>query len=345
MRPRVDEHVTSVILAEAEAVAEEVLAGTPSLRARSPGQQHACLAEFAGHARALAVAVDLRCPEVFRAHARWAAKLNDAAGLPHESVGACLRALAGRVESMDLPDASRRWMAASLAVGVEAAAERADDEPIALGDATIAALRGNRAAYLAAVEGWRDGRGARVAVLGIAEVQRQVGEAWMRHQATVVEEHRATALASLGLALLAPGIWGAPGPRRRGHAVLAAAPGEYHTLGLDLAANLLELEGYAVEVLGADTPGVQLAVACVERKPTLVGIAVASIEHLPAARQAIEMVRHAAPRSCIAAGGFAARAAGAPALGADVLVPEQFDGRLPTHRAERDAGDPDDAVR
>ena len=210
---------------------------------------------------------------------------------------------------------------------------------------TTAALRGNRTAYLAAVESWREARGARVALLGIAEVQRQVGEAWMRHQATVVEEHRATALAALGLALLAPETWGAPGARHRGQAVLAAPPGEYHTTGLVLAANLLELEGYDVEVLGADTPAVQLAVACVERKPALVGIAISAIHHLSAAREAIEMVRHAAPHSCIAAGGFAARAAGAPALGADVLVPEQFDGRLPRHGAEEPAGDLADAVR
>jgi hypothetical protein len=100
-----------------------------------------------------------------------------------------------------------------------------------------------------------------------------------------------------------------------------------------------------VEVLGADTPAVQLAVACVERKPALVGIAISTIDHLPPAREAIEMVRHAAPHSCIAAGGFAARAAGAPALGADVLVPEQFDGRLPTHGDQADAGELADAVR
>ena len=248
--------------------------------------------------------MDLRCPAVFQAHARWAARLHDASGLPHESVGACFRALARRVESLALPEDAKRWMAASLAAGVAAAGERVDDEPVDLWDATTAALRGNRPAYVAAVEAWRDGRGAREALLGIAEVQRQVGEAWMRHQATVVEEHRATGLASLGLALLAPDTWGAPGARRRGQAVLASAPGEYHTVGLLLAANLLELEGYAVEVLGADTPAVQLAVACVERKPALVGIAVSTIDHLPAAREAIEMVRHAAPRSCIAAGGI-----------------------------------------
>ena len=345
MRPRVDAHVAEAILAQADAVAEEVLAGTPSLRARKVGERHACEAEFAAHARALAAAVDLRCPAVFRAHARWAARLHDAAGLPHESVCASLRALASRMDLVELPAEAKKWMAKSLAAGLAAAEEPLDDRPIDLWDATTAALRGNRVAYLAAVEAWRAGRGIRVALLGIAEVQRQVGEAWMRHQATVLEEHRATGLAALGLALLAPETWGAPGPRRHGQAVLAAAPGDYHSIGLLLAANLLELEGYAVEVLGADTPAVQLAVACVERKPALVGIAISAIEHLPAAREAIEMVRHAAPHSCIAAGGFAARAAGAPALGADVLVPEQFDGRLPAHGAGEPAGDLADALR
>jgi methanogenic corrinoid protein MtbC1 len=344
MRPRVDAHVASVVMAQANAVAEAVLAGTPSLRARKEGQRHACEAEYAGHARALAAAVDLHCPAVFRAHARLAARLHDAAGLPHESVGACFRVLLDQAGDLELPAESRRWMIASLEAGVAASGEPVDVEPIELWDATTAALRGNRAAYLAAVEAWREGRGSRVALLGIAEVQRQVGEAWVRHQATVLEEHRASALAAIGLALLAPETWGAPGARRRGQAVLAAAPGEYHTIGLLIAANLLELEGYAVEVLGGDTPGVQLAVACVERKPALVGIAVSTIDHLPAAREAIEMVRHAAPHSCIVAGGAAARTAGAPALGADVLIPEHFDGRLPMH-AEDSSEEEADAVR
>ncbi len=345
MRPRVDAQVAAAILAQADAVAEEVLAGTPSLRQRKPGERRACDAEFASHARALAAAVDLRCPAVFQAHSRWVATLHDAAGLPHESVGACLRALAGRVELMELPAEARKWMAAAIAGGIAAEEEPVHGGRIDLWDATTAAIRGNRADYLAAVEAWREERGVRVALLGIAEVQRQVGEAWMRHQVTVLEEHRATAMASLGLALLAPDTWGAPGPRGHGQAVLAGAPGEFHTVGLLLAANLLELEGYAVEVLGASTPAVQLAVACVERKPSLVGIAISTIDQLPAAREAIEMVRHAAPHSCIAAGGFAARAAGAPALGADVLVPERFDGRLPAHGTGADDGDQADALR
>jgi methanogenic corrinoid protein MtbC1 len=340
MRPRVDAHVVSAVTAEVPSICEEVLAGHPCLLAWEEWQLRACESELPGHARALAAAVDLRCPPVFREHARMSLRLHDAAGLPHEAAAAYLCALGERVAHMALPSDVKTWLGRAIDAGLSVEVDPGEMEPIDLWDAATAAMRGNRTAYLAAVEAWRAGRGSRVALLGIAEVQRQVGEAWIRHQATVLEEHRASALAQLGLSLLAPDTWGDGGPRRHGQAVLAASPGDFHSIGLQVAAGLLELEGYAVEVLGADTPAIQLAVACVERKPSLVGISVAAIDHLPAAREAVEMVRHAAPHSCIAVGGFAARAAGAPALGADVLVPEQFDGRLPTHPSEA-AGDAD----
>jgi len=345
MRPRVDARVVSVLLAEAQAVIEEVLAASASLRARRDQGRHACESEFGSHARALAAAVDLRAPPVIRAHALWAEQLHESSGLPRGSVADCLRALARRVRGLALPPEERTQLSLALDVGIEAAMEDHPDFQLELDDAVYAALRGDREKFLAEVASWREECGPRGAILGIARVQRLAGEAWMRHQATVVEEHRATELAGLAMATLAPYTWGAPGERHRGAAILASAPGEFHATGIRLAAHLLELEGFSVEVLGADTPAVQLAVAAVERKPALVGIGVAAIDHLPAAREAVAMVRHAAPQACIAVGGFAARAAGAPALGADVLVPEFFDGRIgPPHRGPS-AGSGPDAVR
>ena len=345
MRPRVDARVVSVLLAEAPAVIEEVLAASDFLRARRDQGRHACEWEFGSHARALAAAVDLRAPSVFRAHAFWAAQVHESSGLPEGSVTACLRELARRVPGLDLPPEERAQLSLALDVGIEAAEEIHLDFQLELDDAVHAALRGDRERYLAEVAAWREELGARGALLGIARVQRLAGEAWMRHQATVVEEHRATELAGLALATLAPDTWGAPGERHRGAAILASAPGEFHATGIRLAAHLLELEGFSVEVLGPDTPAVQLAVAAVERKPSLVGIGVAAIDHLPAARESVAMVRNAAPQACIVVGGFAARAAGAPALGADVLVPEFFDGRIGPPRRGPSAGGGPDAVR
>ena len=340
MRARIDAQVASVLLAEAPSVIEEVLAASEPLRARRAQGRHACEWEVESHIRALAASVDLRAPSVFRAHAHWVAQVHESSGLPAGVVAACLQALTGRVRGLDLPAEERVRLADALATGIEAAEEIHLDFQLELEPAVRAALRGEREAYLAEVECWREERGARGAILGIAHVQRQAGEAWMRHQATVVEEHRATELSGLAMARLADETWGAPGERHRGVAILASAPGEFHVTGIRLAAHLLELEGFSVELLGADMPAVQLAVAAVERKPTLVGIGIAAIEHLPAAREAAAMVRHAAPHACIAVGGFAARAAGAPALGADVLVGEFFDGRFgPIHREDDSRSD------
>jgi len=345
MRPRVDARLISVLLAEAPAVIEEVLAASDFLRARRDQGRHGCEWEFGNHVRALAAAVDLRAPSVLRAHAHWAAQVHLSSGLSVGGVADCLRALAGRVPGLDLPPEERAHLSRALDAGIEAAEEIHLDFQLELDEAVRAALRGDRDRLLAEVAAWREELGPRGALLGIARVQRLAGEAWMRHQATVVEEHRATELAGLALAMLAPDTWGSPGKRHRGAAILASAPGEFHVTGIHLAAHLLELEGFSVEVLGADTPAVQLAVATVERKPALVGIGVAAIDHLPAAREAVAMVRHAAPQACIVVGGFAARAAGAPVLGADVLVPEIFDGRIGAPHRGPSAGGRPDAVR
>jgi methanogenic corrinoid protein MtbC1 len=345
MRPRVDAQVASVLLAEGPAVVEEVLAASGPLRARRDQGRLACDSEFGSHVRALAASVDLRAPSVFRAHASWAEQVHQSSGLPEGGVAACFRALARRVQGLALPPEEKVWLAEALQAGVEAAEEVYLDFQLELEGAARAALCGDRHSFLAEVAAWREERGPRGALLGIARVQRATGEAWMRHQVTVVEEHRATELAGLALATLAPGTWGAPGQRHRGAAILAAAPGDFHVAGIHLAAHLLELEGFSVEVLGADTPAVQLAVATVERKPVLVGIGVAAIDHLPAAREAAAMVRHAGPQARIVVGGFAARAAGAPALGADFLVPEIFDGRIGATPGAPGAGGVDDAMR
>ena len=59
MRPRVDARVISVLLAEAPAVIEEVLAASDSLRARRDQGRHGCEWEFGNHVHALAAAVDI----------------------------------------------------------------------------------------------------------------------------------------------------------------------------------------------------------------------------------------------------------------------------------------------
>jgi methanogenic corrinoid protein MtbC1 len=345
MRARVDEQVVAALEADRDAVLAEVLARSEPLRARGNAGRAACAAEFSAHVRALAASVDLRAPGPFRVHARWAVTFHAHGGLPDGCVGSCLRALLARVGGLALPADQRALLAAALEAGIAEAGLPVEEAP-ALEPSVGELLHADRQRYLDAVERCRAQRGERAALLEIARIQRAVGDAWLHHQATVLEEHRVSWFATLALGMLAPAGWQAGGRGRRGPAVLAAAPGERHDLNLRIAAQLLELEGYSVEDLGADTPSVQLAAACLERKPALVGIGVSAVENLPAAREAVEMVRIASPRAFVVVGGFAARAAGAPALGADLVVPDHFDGTIPHpgQAAPADAG-PSDAVR
>lgn len=54
--------------------------------------------------------------------------------------------------------------------------------------------------------------------------------------------------------------------------LLAAPAGEHHGLGLRIVADLLELSGFHVVYLGADTPTGALVVAVAEHEPSLVGL-------------------------------------------------------------------------
>jgi methanogenic corrinoid protein MtbC1 len=344
VRPRVDATVTGALRAHAPQVLDEMLADLPGGSARVRHTRGPLDEEHAGHARALGVAADLGSPGVFRAHAEWAVRFDDGRGLDRAGLLHCLAVMESRCGELALPPEQRAFLRRAIGEGIQAAHDARPPERVELGAAEERAIRGDRRGYLAHLEWVRDQRGVREAVREIAHVQERVGDAWLRHQVSIVEEHRASGLAEMGLSVLAEEVWRSPADRPRGRAVLACPAGEFHGLGLRLAAVLLELEGFEVEVLGPDTPAIQLAVASVERKPALVGISVSALDHLPAAREAVAMVRHAAPRACIVVAGFAARVAGSPVLGADLLADEHFDGRIHTAMGPTEADDPD-AVR
>jgi DNA-binding transcriptional MerR regulator/methylmalonyl-CoA mutase cobalamin-binding subunit len=81
---------------------------------------------------------------------------------------------------------------------------------------------------------------------------RKVGDLWQTGEATVAQEHFATAFArdQLVSMLLRAGTRGAVGPR----VVCATFPGEQHELGLLALAVHLSLRGCRVTYLGADVP-------------------------------------------------------------------------------------------
>jgi DNA-binding transcriptional MerR regulator len=78
----------------------------------------------------------------------------------------------------------------------------------------------------------------------------ELGEAWERGEASVAQEHFASALLRGRLLGLARGWGGGSGP----HALLACPPGEQHDLGLIAFGLALRAHGWRITYLGQDTP-------------------------------------------------------------------------------------------
>lgn len=96
-----------------------------------------------------------------------------------------------------------------------------------------------------------------------------IGDLWERGEISVAHEHLATEISLRVLALQreARRVAGARGA----HAVmLAAPPGEQHTLALRMVADLLREAGYPVRLLGADVPADSLAAFAGRHRPSVI---------------------------------------------------------------------------
>ncbi len=114
----------------------------------------------------------------------------------------------------------------------------------------------------------------------IAPSLRWIGDLWERGAITVGDEHLAVAITQDVLGRLFPRALVTPaGSRER--IVLAAAQGEHHTLGLRMAADVLEGAGFDVLYLGADVPLDGLLETCRKHEPAAVGLSVSMPINVP----------------------------------------------------------------
>jgi MerR family transcriptional regulator, light-induced transcriptional regulator len=133
---------------------------------------------------------------------------------------------------------------------------------------------------------------------------REVGERWARGDASVAQEHFATAVLRGRLLGLARG-WGVGiGPA----AVLACLPGEHHDLGLITFGLALRGRGWRIVYLGPDTPIDTVEDACRRLEPDLVVLSAVTRERV---RPVVGQLRGLAARRRLALGGAAA-ASGLP---------------------------------
>ena len=128
---------------------------------------------------------------------------------------------------------------------------------------------------------------------------RELGERWARGDASVAQEHFASALLRGRLLGIARG-WGVGiGPG----AVLACPPGEHHDLGLIAFGLALRARGWRIVYLGPDTPIETVEDACRRLEPSLVVLSAVTRERV---RPVVEQLRGLGARRRLALGGAAA---------------------------------------
>ena len=146
----------------------------------------------------------------------------------------------------------------------------------------------------------------------------EVGRRWQDGEATVAQEHLATATTQTLAARLSSWLTAVPESGRT--AVVTGTEGELHALGPRFVGDFLEGEGWTVLDLGASTPSADLVRAVVEHRPELVCLSTTLPTNLTQAQAAVAGLRRLPDRPLIAVGGGAYRRDPAIArdIGADV---------------------------
>ncbi len=94
----------------------------------------------------------------------------------------------------------------------------------------------------------------------------RIGHMWHRGEITVSDEHMATATTQLVLSALRM-HFPKDVMRHGSRVVLATLSGDYHEIGLRMAADLLEMDGWEVRYLGTNMPGDEI-IEYLQREPS-----------------------------------------------------------------------------
>jgi methanogenic corrinoid protein MtbC1 len=145
----------------------------------------------------------------------------------------------------------------------------------------------------------------------IAPAMHEIGELWAGGAITVADEHLATALTHRVLATLRSQTWVEPGSESaeetgKGRVLLAAIEGEKHTLGLRMAADLLEDGGYEVIYLGPDVTTTDLLQAIDSMTPDLLALSATMPAPVATPEVVIDAVHEHRPDLRLLLGGAAA---------------------------------------
>ena len=154
----------------------------------------------------------------------------------------------------------------------------------------------------------------RILVDLIARTQEQVGRLWAADEWSIAREHAATAVSDRAISALAAHTVVRP---TRGRVTIACVDGEWHALPVRILAEMLRLDGWRTDFLGANVPGPHLVTHLRQTAPDAVALSCMLATRLPRAHVAVTACRTAGTPVIAGGRGFGPGGRYARQLGAD----------------------------
>lgn len=148
----------------------------------------------------------------------------------------------------------------------------------------------------------------------LARTQARIGELWAADEWSVAREHAATAISERALAAVAARTVVRP---TRGRITVACVDGEWHALPVRILGEMLRLDGWRVDFLGANVPGPSLVAHLHQTGPDAVALSCMLPTRLPRAHAAITAARTTGVPVICGGRGFGPDERYAERLGAD----------------------------
>ena len=117
----------------------------------------------------------------------------------------------------------------------------------------------------------------------------ELGRLWEEGQISAVQEHMATAISMRIMTAMYGGF--VLGDSSKGKAIVTAAPNEYHEVGARMVSDQLEMDGWEVDYLGANSPALDLLELLRQEPPFLLGLSVVMPFNSEEVRRIIESIR------------------------------------------------------
>ena len=250
------------------------------------------------HQDFLAAAIECGEVEAFVDYCEWAARMLLARDIKPRFLSENLTQIGGQLNAR-LPAPAADIAASYLRRGVESCLQgggKSEAEPIGkleqlAGVYANAALGGHRQAALnLLLEAVRQGHPVSDLYSEVLQAaMRRIGVLWERNEITVAQEHMATAITQFVLAQLYPLI--EPPAQLRGRIVVTGVEGEFHQIGANMVADMLEANGWDVRFLGTDTPVGAVVAAVEEHQADVLGVSATLLFNIPNVVRLIDAVR------------------------------------------------------